>query len=219
MIRKYTTNIYNDFQCYKHPEINKQLEIMSLNSIKDNIRQYGDTNTTVKYKLCIKLSNELDQREYSYNNLSEVLTASYFISLLTKKGVHGTITDYNIYTEIIDGNNDTLFEDYTDNIHYWNNPVDQQIQEENEQLKEQLAELELYKKFISDHNSQKLFDQYKNKNSLYWYELKFRSPSPGCQPNDFIEIDNQKGKWGIVGYDRELSKKELNEYEMKKYIA
>jgi len=190
-----------------------------LNSTKDNIRQYGDTNTTVKYKLFIKLSNELDQREYNYNTLSEVLTANYFISLLTKKGAHEIIEDYRIYTEIFDGNNDTLFEDYTDNIHYWNNPIDQQIQEENKQLKEQLVELELYKKFIAEHNSQKLFEQWKNKNSLHWYELKFRSPSPGCQPKDFIEIDNNKGKWGIVGYNRELSKKELSDYEMKIYTA
>jgi len=219
MIRKYTDNIYNDFQCCNHQEILKQVRRMMLNSTKDNIRQYGSSNTTVKYKLCIKLSNELDPRDYNYNTLSEVLTANYFISLLVKKGNHEIIEDYNIFTEILDGNNETLFEDYTDNVHFWNNPIDSELQQENEKLKEQLIELELYKKFISDHNSQKLFDQYKNKNSLYWYELKFRSPSPGCQPNDFIEIDNQKGKWGIVGYDRELSKKELNEYEMKKYIA
>jgi len=219
MIRKYTDNIYNDFQCCNHQEILKQVRRMMLNSTKDNIRQYGDTNTTVKYKLFIKLSNELDQREYNYNTLSEVLTANYFISLLTKKGAHEIIEDYRIYTEIFDGNNDTLFEDYTDNIHYWNNPIDQQIQEENKQLKEQLVELELYKKFIAEHNSQKLFEQWKNKNSLHWYELKFRSPSPGCQPKDFIEIDNNKGKWGIVGYNRELSKKELSDYEMKIYTA
>ena len=219
MIRKYTDNIYNDFQCCNHQEILKQVRRMMLNSTKDNIRQYGDTNTTVKYKLFIKLSNELDQREYNYNTLSEVLTANYFISLLIKKGAHEIIEDYRIYTEILDGNNDTLFEDYTDNIHYWNNPIDQQIQEENKQLKEQLVELELYKKFIAEHNSQKLFEQWKNKNSLHWYELKFRSPSPGCQPKDFIEIDNNKGKWGIVGYNRELSKKELSDYEMKIYTA
>ena len=219
MTRKYTDNIYNDFKCCNHQEILKQVRRMMLNSTKDNIRQYDNTNTTVKYKLFIKLSNELDQREYNYNTLSEVLTANYFISLLIKKGAHEIIEDYRIYTEILDGNNDTLFEDYTDNIHYWNNPIDQQIQEENEKLMKQLAELELYKKFIADHNSQKLFEQYKNKNSLHWYELKFRSPSPGCQPKDFIEIDNQKGKWGIVGYDRELTKKELNDYEMKVYVA
>jgi len=219
MTIKNTGNIYNDLQSYKYPEIQKQVIRMSLNSIKDNIRQYGNTNTTVKYKLCLKLSNELDQREYNYNTLSEVLTASYFVSLLVKKGIHKTIETYDIYTEIVDDNNNTLFEDYTDNIHYWNNPIDSKLQEENEKLKEQLTELELYKKFISEYKAEKEFEKWKNKSNIYWYELKFRSPSPGCQPRDFIGIDNNKGKWGIVGYNRELTKKELNEYEMKLYTA
>jgi len=165
--RKYTDNIYNDFQCCNHQEILKQVRRMMLNSTKDNIRQYGDSNTIVKYKLCIKLSDELDPRDYNYETLSEVLTASYFISLLVKKGEGEIIDNYNIYTEIIDGNNETLFEDYTDNVHFWNNPIDSELQEENKKLKEQLAELELYKKFLFFHNSQKLFEQWKNKNSLY----------------------------------------------------
>ena len=49
----------------------------------------------------------------------------------------------------------------------------------------------------------------------YWYELLFRGISPGCQPKNFIDCDHTKGKWGIVAYNRELSEKEITEYELK----
>lgn len=53
--------------------------------------------------------------------------------------------------------------------------------------------------------------------SIFWYELLFRGISPGCQPKNFIESDNNKGKWGIVAYNRQLTQAELSEYEMKEY--
>lgn len=36
----------------------------------------------------------------------------------------------------------------------------------------------------------------------------------GCQPNGFVKLDDRKGKWGIVAYERPLTEKELNDYEM-----
>lgn len=52
----------------------------------------------------------------------------------------------------------------------------------------------------------------------HWYELLYRGISPGCQPRDFVDKDHNKGKWGIVAYDRELTDKELSMYEMKPYV-
>jgi hypothetical protein len=52
---------------------------------------------------------------------------------------------------------------------------------------------------------------------MNWYELRLRGISLGCQPKDFVEVDHTKGRWGIVAYDRELTKEELDIYEMDPY--
>jgi len=52
------------------------------------------------------------------------------------------------------------------------------------------------------------------KKGLYWYEMKARPVSIGCQPDGFIEFDDDKGRNGIVAYDRPLTDKELDEFEM-----
>lgn len=49
---------------------------------------------------------------------------------------------------------------------------------------------------------------------LYWYEYKFRGFSPGCQPNDLVEWDDEYGRFGAVAYERELTPKELEDYEL-----
>ncbi len=49
----------------------------------------------------------------------------------------------------------------------------------------------------------------------YWYELIYRGISPGCQPKGFIDVNHNKGKWGIVAYNRELTQKEITEYELR----
>jgi len=54
---------------------------------------------------------------------------------------------------------------------------------------------------------------------LYWYEMCKRPVSLGCQPKGFIEFDDEKGERGIVGYDRELTNKELNDFEMKEWVV
>lgn len=42
-----------------------------------------------------------------------------------------------------------------------------------------------------------------------------RPVSIGCQPRGFVDINDNHGKWGIVAYNRELTQKELDEYEMR----
>jgi len=223
MTLRNTGNIYNDLSAYKHRDIAKAIKIMKLNSNKDSFRTFHNSKINLGYELSIKLHNELDSRKYPYKTLSEVLTASYFIKLLTDKEGYNTITDYRIYTTIKDGKNRIILEDTTDNVHYWHSIFDNELRQKERQLEEQLTELELYKKFIVEYKAEKQFQEWKEKKNnftnIHWYELKFRSPSPGCQPKDFVEIDNNKGKWGIVGYNRELSQKELSDYEMKIYVA
>lgn len=51
----------------------------------------------------------------------------------------------------------------------------------------------------------------------YKYTYKFRGLSIGCQPKDFIRFENDKKyKFEILTYNRELTEKELNEYELYK---
>jgi len=52
---------------------------------------------------------------------------------------------------------------------------------------------------------------------LYWYEMCKRPVSIGCQPKGFVEFDDEKGKHGIIAYDKVLTDKELNVFEMKKW--
>jgi len=54
---------------------------------------------------------------------------------------------------------------------------------------------------------------------LYWYEMCRRPVSLGCQPKGFVEFDDDKGKQGIVAYDRELSYKELSDFEMQEWVV
>jgi len=49
---------------------------------------------------------------------------------------------------------------------------------------------------------------------LYWYEMRLRPIGIGCQPKGMIEFNEDKGNWGIVAYDRKLTEKELNDYDM-----
>lgn len=51
-------------------------------------------------------------------------------------------------------------------------------------------------------------------NKKYWYELTLRGISPGCQPTGFIDKNFEYGQYGAIAYNRELTLKEINEYEL-----
>jgi len=53
----------------------------------------------------------------------------------------------------------------------------------------------------------------------YWYEFTLRGFSPFCQPKGHLDIKNGIGKYGIIAYNRPLTKSELDEYELKAYKA
>jgi hypothetical protein len=201
---------------WKDKEIYNLVDIMRLNSTTNNIRIYDNSKINLKYELLVKLSDELDQREYKFNSLYQVLNAAYFVSLLTKKNNNKTIQDFKIFSCITNGKNKIIYEDVTDNIHCWNSIQESKLKQQNKELKEKMQELELYKEFIKKYKAEEQFKKFK-KEHIFWYELKFRGISPGCQPKDFIESDNNKGKFGIVGYNRKLTENELETYEMKEY--
>jgi hypothetical protein len=54
-------------------------------------------------------------------------------------------------------------------------------------------------------------------NNIYWYEYKLRGFSPFCQPKGFIDHNDNKGRHGIVAYNRPLTESELDEYELIPY--
>lgn len=58
---------------------------------------------------------------------------------------------------------------------------------------------------------------YETKYKKHWYEMLQRPPGPGCQPSGILETDHEKGRHGIVAYDRELTDGELKEYTMRKW--
>ena len=47
------------------------------------------------------------------------------------------------------------------------------------------------------------------------YTYKFRGMGPGCQPKGFLDWQNITGyKYEVITYDRELTEKEMLEYEL-----
>ena len=52
----------------------------------------------------------------------------------------------------------------------------------------------------------------------YKYGYRPRPPSIGTQPKGFLRLnaDRYRGYWGYVVYDRELTEKEMFEYDLDK---
>lgn len=53
--------------------------------------------------------------------------------------------------------------------------------------------------------------------TLYWYEMLNRPVDMGCQPKGFVETKDDQGRHGLVAYSRQLTEKELDEFEMRKW--
>lgn len=54
-----------------------------------------------------------------------------------------------------------------------------------------------------------------SKGEKYWYEYIHRGMSIGCQPMSFTDTNPDYGDFGAVAYDKELTAKDLEEYELK----
>ena len=51
----------------------------------------------------------------------------------------------------------------------------------------------------------------------YWYGMRLRGYSPGCQPKNgllFVHDDPDGKYWDILSYNRELTDKEIRDYEL-----
>ena len=53
---------------------------------------------------------------------------------------------------------------------------------------------------------------------IYWYEMTSRPISPGSQPKGFVDWKEDEGRHGLVAYNRALTEKELNDFEMKEWV-
>ena len=88
------------------------------------------------------------------------------------------------------------------------------------------AELNIYEKFVEYNELESELENFidnmdqlnKDENNLYWYEFWLRGFSLGCQPRGYIEVNHNKGRWGIIAYDRKLSDKECEDYDLKEWI-
>lgn len=52
---------------------------------------------------------------------------------------------------------------------------------------------------------------------IYYYEMLLRPFSPGAQPSGVVAHNSDLGRWGVIGYTRELTEKEISDYELKKW--
>ena len=66
-------------------------------------------------------------------------------------------------------------------------------------------------------NEPTIFDQVEEvekESNLYEYVYRLRGFSLGCQPKGFVSHNEKVGRFGSVSYDRALSSKEMDEYEL-----
>ncbi|WP_124115429.1 hypothetical protein [Paenibacillus xylanexedens] len=120
---------------------------------------------------------------------------------------------------------ETIIEDTSECLELSINSEDmQQLKNDSRQLESASQEVAAYKGFIKQYKAEKAFEKYmtehqnsnrnKDIDGLYWYELRLRPVSIGCQPNGFTQTDDTKGRHGIIAYDRPLTIDEVKEYEL-----
>lgn len=65
-------------------------------------------------------------------------------------------------------------------------------------------------------NEPTIFDQVEEEEvkNVYTYVYRLRGFSLGCQPKGFISHNDKEGRHGSVSYDRALTKKEMDDYEL-----
>lgn len=130
----------------------------------------------------------------------------------------------NIMTQIKKGDA-VIVEDIATDVEY-TNATEGRYEKENRQLRgyneAMSAQLDKHAAFLCKYNATKQFETFEVEpqqatSGVHWYELTLRGVAPGCQPRGFIEVDHNKGRHGIVAYDRTLTEAELDEYEMRPY--
>jgi hypothetical protein len=160
-------------------------------------------------------------KAYDFNNLEDCIER---FNLYQKHGYN----NMQIITRV-NYKNEPIIEDVTACIEF---SVNSQTTEQQETDNKRLAELEksnyLHESFLIKMKAKKLFDKFieesenehkADENNSFWYEFTLRGFSPFCQPKGHIQVDNNKGKYGIIAYNRPLTDSELSEYELRPYKA
>jgi hypothetical protein len=121
-------------------------------------------------------------------------------------------------------NNETIIEDVSECLELSVNSAEMNnLKDDSKQLQKTREQVATYDGFIKHYKAEKAFEKYlkernaeknKDQNGLYWYEMRLRPLSIGSQPNGFIQIDDTKGRHGIIAYNRPLTQNEINEYDL-----
>ncbi|WP_236583364.1 MULTISPECIES: hypothetical protein [Bacillus amyloliquefaciens group] len=122
----------------------------------------------------------------------------------------------SVTAQVVDRKGDVVIEESVSGIDWLEN---EQVSATRWELKEtvqgQEKELNLYRNFIKQYNSEKLFDEFKRgQGTLYWYEYRLRGFSLGCQPGGHIKVDHNRGRFGAVAYSKPLTEQQLRDYEL-----
>jgi len=184
-----------------------------------NIHPSKKETLTIKYQAEYTEKDEDIKNDYSNIKKVDCLDLNELIKIMFTLRQQNKFNIQIGYT--LEDGKQWIAEDFTETLESYNDTrkeVEQNkiITKQREEITELKKEIELYQMFTKKYNAVKFFNEFK-KNNIFWYELKFRGISPGCQPKDFIECDHTKGKYGILAYNRKLTTEELNSYDMIEY--
>jgi hypothetical protein len=107
----------------------------------------------------------------------------------------------NIYHEQLN-NNDQLKKE--------NDRLQSQIRQQHQELNKMKDDATLQSNTKQSNN--KITND--NTNTIHWYQYRLRGFSPFCQPKGHIEVNHEIGRHGAIAYDRQLTQKEIDEYEL-----
>ena len=194
-------------QTHIHPDFISKVQIEYIIEYTEKDEAIKDDYSNVKKVNCL----DLEQMVKSMFELRQL--NKFNINLYTKTDVEG---------QWIAEDNANDCEIYSSSA--MEKRKDKNISNLENTIEEQQKEIELYKSFLTRYNSSGIFEKWRMaEESKHTYYFRLRPPSPGCQPsNGLLEmngekiIHNEREYWGSCTYDRELTDKELYEYDLDK---
>lgn len=183
-------------------------------------------NHTIKYPLEYTLKDEPIKDDFSNLKKIDCVDLEHLILCMFELRQTGCF-NVNIGLQEEDKNG-WILEDYcNDTEQYSASDSELKLKKSNrtisESMEEMQKELDMYRSFIKKYNSEKMFKEYQKEQNTFTYYYRLRPPSIGCQPSkDLISMTdksivyNNRTYHGTCNYSRELSDKELNEYDLDK---
>lgn len=175
--------------------------------------------------------HDMEIEEINYSNViretfKDLEQTIKFLNIYQQQGYQNISICYTVYNK--EGKH--IIEDYVNELDItFNTKIQNDTNKRNKQLNKVVSELEkeheMFQAFLERYKSTDLYESFKKEqlqnnkdtNNLYWYEYRLRGFSIGCQPKGFISHDDNKGRHGIISYDRQLSENELSNYELVPY--